>query len=172
MLVPDRLDLAVADGVVARLRAVEEDDWRLDQELSRVPDVTRWTYYPPDVSEEEARRRVARSFEIRADGRGGRYVVVADGVPVGTIGVGSRVSGPFLYYALLPSARGRGLATAAVTALSGWLLAHGEPFVGASTMVGNEASERVLTRAGFVPGELAVEPDGVTVRRWLLVATP
>jgi RimJ/RimL family protein N-acetyltransferase len=171
VLVPDGLDVVTPAGETARLRAVEEDDWRLDQELSRVPDVTRWTYYPPDVSEEEARRRVARSFVIRADGRGGRFVVVTGGTAVGTIGVGSRLSGPFLYYALLPSARGRGLATAAVAALSGWLLEHGEEAVGASTMVGNVASERVLARAGFVPGDLAVEPDGVTVRRWLLVAT-
>ncbi|MGY4642563.1 GNAT family N-acetyltransferase [Cellulomonas sp. URHB0016] len=172
MLVPDTLDVATSAGTVARLRPVEEDDWRLDQELSRVPDVTRWTYYPPDVSEEEARRRVARNLEIRAEGRGARYIVMADGVPVGTIGVGSRVSGPFLFYALLPVGRGRGLATAAVSALTAWLLAHGESLVRASTMVGNSASERVLTRAGFEPGELDVEPDGVTVRRWVCVAGP
>jgi len=172
VLVPDGLSVTTTGGEVARLRPVEEDDWRLDQELSRVPDVTRWTYYPPDVAEEEARRRVARNLEIRAAGRGGRYIVVADEGPVGTIGVGTRTSGPFLFYALLPAGRGRGLATAAVRGLAGWLLAHGEPSVAASTMVGNTASERVLARAGFVPGELDVEPDGVTVRRWLLVATP
>ncbi len=172
MLVPDVVDIATFRGEPARLRPVEEDDWRLDQELSRVPDVTRWTYYPADASEEVARRRVARNLELRAAGRGGRYIVVTDDGPVGTIGIGSRVAGPFLYYALLPSARGRGLATAAVTGLADWLIAHGEPSVAASTMVGNTASERVLARAGFVPGELDVGPDGVTVRRWLLVATP
>jgi len=170
VLVPDAVDLTTARGEIARLRPVEEDDWRLDQELSRVPDVTRWTYYPPDVDEEEARRRVARNLEIRAAGRGARYIIVAGEGSVGTIGVGTRGAGPFLFYALLPVARGRGLATAAVTGLAGWLLAHGEPSVAASTMVGNTASERVLERAGFVPGELDVEPDGVTVRRWLLVA--
>ncbi|GIG23364.1 hypothetical protein Cch01nite_40880 [Cellulomonas chitinilytica] len=172
MLVPDGLDITTARGEVAHLRPVEEDDWRLDQELSRVPDVTRWTYYPPDASEEEARRRVTRNLEIRAAGRGGRFIIVAGDAPVGTIGVGTRGSGPFLFYALLPAARGRGLATAAVSGLAGWLLAHGEPSVRASTMVGNSASEQVLARAGFLPGELAVEPDGVTVRRWLLVAAP
>ncbi|MBO9555093.1 GNAT family N-acetyltransferase [Cellulomonas sp.] len=172
MLVPDGLSVTTTTGEVALLRPVAEDDWRLDQELSRVPDVTRWTYYPPDVAEEEARRRVARNLEIRAAGRGGRYIIVAGDSAVGTIGVGTRGSGPFLFYALLPVARGRGLAIAAVSGLAGWLLAHGEPFVAASTMVGNTASERVLTRAGFEPGELDVEPDGVTVRRWRLGAPP
>ena len=94
---PDDLDLT--DG---RLRAVEPADWRLDQALSRVPDVTRWTYYPADASEEVAQARVARNIELRRDGRGGRFIIESGGVPVGTIGISLRIDGPYLYYALLP----------------------------------------------------------------------
>jgi RimJ/RimL family protein N-acetyltransferase len=159
---PDALELPVG-----RLRALEPADWRLDHALSRVPDVPRWTYYPADVSEREARSRVARSIELRADGRGGRFVVEVDARPVGTIGIALRVDGPYLYYAFLPRGRGRGVATAAVSALTGWAFAHCATEVHAMTMVGNDASERVLERAGFIRVGPDVEPGGAAVTRWV-----
>jgi RimJ/RimL family protein N-acetyltransferase len=162
MELPEELDLPAA----ARIRALREDDWQLDHALSRVADVSRWTYYPADVSEDEARERVQRNLVQRAEGRGGRFVVELGGHAVGTIGLSLRVDGPHLYYALLPAARGRGLATEAVLALSRWALEHGADAVHARTMVGNAASERVLERASFRRGPLEVEPDGVSVTRW------
>jgi len=159
---PDALDLT--DG---RLRAVEPADWRLDQALSRVPDVTRWTYYPADASEEVAQARVARNIELRRDGRGGRFIIESGGIPVGTIGISLRIDGPYLYYALLPEARGRGLVTSAVVALTGWAFAQGEPRVHAVTRLDNGASERVLERASFARVGVEVEPDGHTVTRWV-----
>jgi len=158
---PDELDLGAA-----RLRAVREDDWELDYTLSRVPDVPRWTYYPADIGADEARERVARNLANRAEGRGGRFVVERDGLPLGTAGIVLRVDGPYLYYAFLPEGRGRGLATEAVRALSGWALSHGADRVQALTMLENTASERVLERASFVRGIVEVEPDGLTVTRW------
>jgi RimJ/RimL family protein N-acetyltransferase len=160
-VLPDALDLPGG-----RLRALTAADWELDCALSRVPDVPLWTYYPADIDEAEARRRVARSIELRTDGRGGRFVVERDGVPVGTIGITLRVDGPSVHYAFLPAGRGRGLATAAVDALSRWVLAGGATQVRARTMLHNRASERVLERASFVRGELEVEHDGVTMTRW------
>ena len=159
---PDTLDLPVG-----RLRALAPADWRLDHALSRVPDVPRWTYYPAEVSEREARARVARSIELRRDGRGGRFVVEVDGRPVGTVGFALRVDGPYVYYAFLPEGRGQGVATAAVAALTGWAFAHRATEVHALTMVGNDASERVLERAAFVRVGLDVEPGGATVSRWV-----
>ena len=159
---PDVLDLPAG-----RLRALKPSDWQLDHALSRVPDVPRWTYYPADVSRREAQARVARGIELRRDGRGGRFVIERDGLPVGTIGFSLRGDGPYLYYALLPEGRGLGLATSAVVALSGWALAEGEPHVHALTMVDNTASERVLERARFERVGLDVQPDGVTVNRWV-----
>ena len=162
MELPDALDLPVG-----RLRALEPADWRLDYALSRVPDVPRWTYYPADVSELEARARVARSIELRADGRGGRFVVEVEAEPVGTIGISLRVDGPYLYYAFLPQGRGRGVATAATSALTRWAFAHCAAEVHALTMVGNDSSERVLERAGFTSTGLDVEPGGATVTHWV-----
>ncbi|WP_426595643.1 GNAT family N-acetyltransferase [Cellulomonas sp. McL0617] len=162
MELPDVLDLPVG-----RLRSVEPADWRLDHALSRVPDVPQWTYYPAEVSEAEARARIARSIEQRVDGRGGRFVAELEGRPVGTIGVSVRVDGPHLYYAFLPEGRGRGLATSAVRALTSWAVAHGAPRVHARTMLGNAASERVLERSSFVPVGVEVEPGGVTLTRWV-----
>ncbi|WP_028048203.1 GNAT family N-acetyltransferase [Cellulomonas sp. URHD0024] len=159
---PDVLDLT--DG---RLRPVEPADWRLDYTLSRVPDVTRWTYYPADASEDVARARVARNIELRRDGRGGRFIIETGGISVGTIGISLRVDGPYLYYALLPEVRGRGLVTSAVLALTSWAFAHGAPQVHALTRVGNSASERVLERASFVRVGVEVEPDGASVTRWV-----
>jgi RimJ/RimL family protein N-acetyltransferase len=158
---PDALDLGAA-----RLRAVREEDWELDYALSRVPDVPRWTYYPADIGADEARARVARNLANRAEGRGGRFVVERDGLALGTAGIVLRVDGPYLYYAFLPEGRGRGLATEAVRALTGWALAHGADRVQALTMLENTASERVLERASFVRGIIEVEPDGLTVTRW------
>ncbi|KQY43925.1 GNAT family N-acetyltransferase [Cellulomonas sp. Root137] len=161
MELPDVLDLHGA-----RLRALREDDWALDHALSRVADVPEWTYYPADVSVDEARERVARNLTQRAEGRGGRFVVERSGEAVGTIGLGLRIDGPHLYYAFLPAGRGMGLATEAVRALSRWALEHGADVVNARTMVGNVASERVLERASYRRGPLEVEPDGVSVTRW------
>lgn len=161
MELPDVLDLPGA-----RLRALREDDWALDHALSRVSDVPQWTYYPADVSVDEARERVRRNLTQRAEGRGGRFVVERSGEPLGTIGMGLRTDGPHLYYAFLPAGRGMGLATEAVRALSRWALEHGADVVNARTMVGNVASERVLERASFRRGPLEVEPDGVSVTRW------
>lgn len=50
---------------------------------------------------------------------------------------------PEVVYALLPAARGRGVATEAATCLSDWLLDHGRPVVALITVEGNVASERV-----------------------------
>ncbi|MEZ0448381.1 GNAT family N-acetyltransferase [Cellulomonas sp. ICMP 17802] len=163
MELPDVLDLTRV-----RVRALREDDWALDHALSRVADVPRWTYYPAEVGVAEARQRVARSLALRADGRGGRFVVERDGTALGTIGVALRVDGPYVYYAFLPLGRGQGLATEAVRAVAAWALEHGSAPVHALTMVDNTASERVLERAGFARGGLEVEPDGVTVTRWSL----
>jgi RimJ/RimL family protein N-acetyltransferase len=53
-------------------------------------------------------------------------------------------------YALLPEARRNGYASEAVTALVAWALQRRDVLrVTAETVIGNDASERVLQRAGF-----------------------
>jgi RimJ/RimL family protein N-acetyltransferase len=143
------------------------DDWSLEQALSRVPDVPPWTYYPAELDLQAARDRITRSLALRADGRGARFVVEHGGAPVGTVGLELRTEVPSVYYAFLPSGRGRGLATEAVRALAGWVLDRGAESVRASTLLGNVASERVLERAGFRRDGTESRPDGVDVTRWV-----
>jgi len=158
-----------------RLRALVPEDWRLEQALSRTPDVPRWTYYPPDLSDDDARRRVDRSLERAQDGVAYRYAVVGpDGQVVGSAGTTVPEGVPEIFYALLPAGRGRGLATRTVVALADWALATGHDEVRLYTLEGNAASEAVARRAGFVAGETRTTTarGGVveTTTRWVRAA--
>lgn len=67
-------------------------------------------------------------------------------------------------YGLVPSARGSGLATEAVTALIGWARARHARAVVAECDPGNMPSRGVLQRTGFV---VTTEDDDAV--RWLLI---
>ena len=157
-----------------RLRALAPEDWRLEQELSRTPDVPRWTYYPPDLSDDDARRRVSWSLDRAAERRLFRYVVVTGTEPVGVVGVTLPDDVPEVFYALLPAGRGQGLATRAVVVLATWVLGAGHDEVRLGTLEGNTASEAVALRAGFVARETGTTTvrGGVleTVTRWVRAA--
>ncbi|GMA22959.1 hypothetical protein GCM10025864_07180 [Luteimicrobium album] len=158
-----------------RLRALVAEDWRLEQELSRTPDVPRWTYYPPDLSDDDARRRVDRSLERARDGLAYRYAVVGPGDQVvGSVGTTTPDGVPEVFYALLPAGRGLGLATRAVAALGDWALAAGHDEVWLSTLDGNAASEAVARRAGFVARDTVTTAarGGTleTMNRWVRTA--
>ena len=132
------------------LRAVTDDDWRLEQELSRSPEVVRWTSYPAAMTDAEARARVARQQDRARQGATQRYVIWDGSTRLGTCGLGRLDEpAPEAMYALLPGARGRGVATASVRALCGWAAAHDRPAVTLVTVDGNAASEAVARRAGF-----------------------
>ena len=87
----------------------------------------------------------------------GAYVVEHAGLPIGTVGAAGTLSpdgDQEIGYGLVASARGQGLATEAVAAVS----AHLETGVGvrrltAEVQPGNSPSMRVLHRLGFVPVE-------------------
>ncbi len=94
-------------------------------------------------------------FLGHGDERFGFSLIVrrADGLVIGEIGfVGPPRDGAVtIGYAIVPSARRRGYATEAISALSAWAL--GEPDVRevrAQTLPENEPSIRALLRAGFV----------------------
>lgn len=55
-------------------------------------------------------------------------------------------------YRLLPEARGRGLPTEALRAVTSEAFASGIPRIEANVRLGNDASERVLEHAGFSRG--------------------
>jgi RimJ/RimL family protein N-acetyltransferase len=72
-------------------------------------------------------------------------------------------------YGLAESARGRGLATEALRAVTVWAQAHGAAVVVAMTATDNLASQRVVERAGFVrlPDQV-VDPEDGPLWRWEL----
>ena len=137
------------------LRALSMEHWALEQALSRDPDVATWTYYPVDMTEEESRQRIQVSVERSRLGTVRRYAIVNDeGDPVGTCGIAALDGDcPRIFYAVLPQGRNRGIATSAARLLAEWALTSGYAAVSLETLEGNEPSERVASKAGFVPAE-------------------
>lgn len=170
---PLRLDLPAHPGVV--LRRLEEADWRIELTLARVEDVPPWTMYPAELDEEGARLRALRNVRAADAQHGIRYVVEERGDALGTVGFGRSDDGFELFYALRPEARGRGLITAAVGALTQWLARQGETVAWLSTLDGNAASEAVAVRCGFRRFRSGTHVDGRPLTVWhrtLSVTTP
>jgi RimJ/RimL family protein N-acetyltransferase len=155
----------------ASLRLLTMADWPVEVALSAQPDVVRWTRYPPDLDEAGARARIEVRLRGAAAGTGGRYVVRdAAGVVAGNAGIAvNEQQVPEVFYALLPTGRGRGLATAATCQLTDWALRVGHDVVVLKTIVGNTASEAVARRSGFTPTSVesgVVRDREVRLRRW------
>ncbi|WP_348789413.1 GNAT family N-acetyltransferase [Leifsonia sp. NPDC080035] len=163
---PHTFEIVGREG--ARLRRLEEDDWPIELALARTEDVPRWTMYPADLDEDGARLRAARNVRAADGGHGIRYVIEQDGRALGTAGFGRSDEGFELFYALLPEGRGRGLVTAAVEAMVGWLREQGEPLVRLSTLDGNAASEAVAERSGFRRERSGTHVDNRPLTVWLL----
>lgn len=126
-----------------------------DPGVARVPD---WPH--PDTA--DALRGLA---EHPGDTGPGTFLVVEDGVVVGDCGW----FGPpdddgevEIGYGLAPSARGRGLGLASVTALLEWVRTEGAASVRAEVLPGNAPSLRLLDRLGF---EVQEERAGYLVLR-------
>jgi RimJ/RimL family protein N-acetyltransferase len=132
------------------LRAIEDADWRVEQQLSRDREVVRWTRYPEAMTEAQARARVTRAQRRAAEGGVQRYVIWDGTLALGTCGLGRLdQTTPDAFYALLPFARGRGAATRALRGLFHWVAMSGRPGLELTTVTGNTASEAVARRAGF-----------------------
>jgi RimJ/RimL family protein N-acetyltransferase len=140
-----------ADGW--RLRALSDEDWRLEWTMSRDPEVVRWTLYPPHLTEESARERIRRTRQRAEEQRAARYAVLDhDGIAIGIAGIACSETSSReaeVFYALLPHGRHRGAATAAARALSDWALSIGIERVLLVTILANNASKAVARRAGF-----------------------
>ncbi len=137
------------------LRAFRDDDVALAAELATDPYLTLLWPLAPDPTVEQAREWVDRQRERAASGRGVSFAVAeAPGGPgLGQVGLSLRdldqgrgIAG----YAVAPSARGRGVATAALRALTrfAWTIRalhrvelYIEPW--------NVPSVRVAERAGY-----------------------
>ena len=107
-------------------------------------------------TEEFQRQDTARLLDLHRLGGILPGVVLLDGEPVGRISVNNVVRGPFLSgdlgYWVARHVTGRGVATAAVAAMTGWAFGEaGLHRLQAGTLLHNAASQRVLRTSGFTP---------------------
>ncbi len=109
-----------------------------------VPHVPDW----PHADTADALRPLAEHPDDTPDGT---FLITEDGVVVGDCGwFGPPTDGVVdLGYGLAPSARGRGLGTAAVSLLLDWVADRGAVQARAEVLPGNAASLRLLARLGF-----------------------
>ncbi|WP_119727589.1 GNAT family N-acetyltransferase [Thermomonospora amylolytica] len=134
------------------LRPFAERDVPDVVEAARDPEMLRWMLWAPDEDAEQAREfctRIAHEdpvhkigFALEVDGRcsGSVSLQHADWT-FGRVEIG---------YWLAPWARGRGLITEAVQRVVDYAFAEGLYRVELLAAVGNEPSQRVAERAGFV----------------------
>ncbi len=120
--------------------------------LSTDPDLHRFTMITRELSADDARTRAWSSMLAQRDGTAVRFVIrESDGEMLGECGavlLANRTAE--LHYWLVPAARGRGLATACLRAVTVWLVDNFE--VGRlqlKTHPDNTASMAVAERVGF-----------------------
>lgn len=154
----ERSPVALSDGVVV-LRPWRLSDAGFMAEASRDQAIKRYNG-PAAVSVADATSVIERieqswrSFEVEGDPAGAAFVIVeaASGEPVGMCGIDNWSStdvAQFGYW-LAAGARGRGLATRAVTLMTGWLFELGAARVFLTIQSENAASVAVACRAGFI----------------------
>lgn len=144
-------DLPFAGG---RLRQWTTADADVLVEAWNDPEVARWNPVPPDPSVARAEQWIAGVDHRRTHRRAVDFVIDADGLgAVGEVGLSNfspEHGGALIGYWVLERARGLGLATAALAAVTGW--AHDEldlQIVVARCHTDNRASHRVASRAGY-----------------------
>ncbi len=143
----------LAPGLTAR--RPRRDDEAAYGALLRDPAVERWLRPPPLVpfTPDEVRRVLARDLRHWGEHGFGPWALDLDGAYAGRAGLawteveGERVVE--LPWALVPSAWGRGVATRAARAAIAWARQLGLGEVIALTLPANEASRRVMDRAGL-----------------------
>jgi RimJ/RimL family protein N-acetyltransferase len=127
-------------------------------DLGALPRVADW----PHADTVDALRPLA---EHPDDTGPGTFLVLHDGLVVGDcgwFGPPDETGEVEIGYGLAPSARGKGLGAATVSALLVWVREQGATGVRAEVLPGNEPSLRLLARLGF---ELVEERAGHLVLR-------
>lgn len=139
----------LTDGVVT-LRAHAPADVAALLDLARDPETVRWTRIPHPYGTADARRWIEETVPAGwRDGTAARWVVEADGRFAGNVDVHPG-SPPFVGFALVPAARGRGIMSRAVRLAARWGFEEaGLPVLHWWAQVGNLASWRVAHACGF-----------------------
>ncbi|GAA2191767.1 GNAT family N-acetyltransferase [Micromonospora lupini] len=144
--------LAVRPGLT--LRPWHDGDAPVVRAAFDCPAIQRWHALRLD-DEPEARAWTAQWVgRWRAETAASWAIVDAGDRPVGQVGlrqVSLVEASADVSYWVLPAARGRGVAAAALRALTRWSFAAGLHRLAVEHSTGNAASCRVATRAGFTP---------------------
>ena len=153
------------------LVAIDARNGSVEAALAADAEVRRWTFYPPDLDGRALRTRIHRMALGAERGRSRRYLLRAGPVALGPAGLGTSTTGEVeVFYALLPSARGRGVARDAVRVLTALAIRSGAPRVTAEVLEGNDRSSRVLTAAGYRPAGRERDPrDDAVATRWVFL---
>lgn len=148
------LPTRIEAGEIA-LRAPHTDDLSAIVEACQDPELPRWTRIPTPYHLEDAHDFLAKAETGRGAGQALHLVIVdrATDTLLGSVAIDPMdpqgLTGEIGYW-VAAAARGRGVATRAVRALVDWALDSGLWRIEANVLVGNDASCRVLRRAGFV----------------------
>ena len=147
---PDALTLRDRELELRRLAPADRD---AVFEACRDPEIQRWTTLPAPFTRADADLLVEEAALRWRDGIVAELVVLEDGRLVGATHLAFHADWrASVAYWLAPEARGRGIATRAVRLLLRWAFETFDDLVRVElwSMVGNEASDGVARRLGFV----------------------
>lgn len=150
---PDLPGGSISDGVI-RLRRIGPDDVDSYFDINQFPEVRR-VHLGPNITRGVALERCHEAESAWLAGERAECAIedAATGAFAGHLGLSYRerfLGQAMIGYSLRPEFRGRGFATRAAILISDWAFAHaGVLRVIAGVFPGNEASMRVLERAGF-----------------------
>jgi RimJ/RimL family protein N-acetyltransferase len=145
------MDVLTAGPFTLRSPTANDVVWLCDACGDR--EVQRWTRVPDPYLPRHALEFAAAAAEQARLGTGLAYLIelTDSGELLGCCGLAHIEGGTSeLGYWLAPDGRGRGAATTAVMRMVELAGAHGVTLLYATPLVGNERSERVLARCGFV----------------------
>ena len=147
---PDSLTLR--DGAL-ELRQLEPSDRDAVLQACQDPELLRWTALPDPYTADDADRLMDEAQAQWEEGRGVELAIAVEGELVGSIHLvfhgAWRAS---VAYWLAAEARGHGYATRSVRLVTGWAYETFPDLVRIElwSIVGNEASDAVARRSGFV----------------------
>ena len=160
---------SISGGPVT-LRPWEPADVSFVFDACQDPEIQRWTNLPSPFRAADSIALLHLSASLREEGKAALFAITStdQGELLGAASVRDidrrRRSGLIGYW-IASEARGRGVATAAVHALSCWALSElGLDEVHADVLHGNDGSARVLERCGFVAeGEGSCSQRGLSL---------
>ncbi|MGI5498606.1 GNAT family N-acetyltransferase [Lentzea sp. CA-135723] len=151
-----------------RLREWTEADAAWYAETTRDPEVQRYTTDPPTITADQVAAAIAA---LPANPSTASFCIEDGGERCGNVAVDFTGGVGHVSYLVAAPARGRGLATEALTAFVAWILTHHAPAeLRLWTHRDNTGSRKVAERAGFVRDPARDEDREIKGEIWPTVA--